>query len=126
MARTSGSQALPGNPLKARLCLARPWQASEAEPREKCVPRRSLGTRLASLLLRVSREGFGDLAFFLVTLVEDDAVAERKGVALFHRVVAALFAIREIVQAPGVGREQAVGADVPVGRIAEARGVIED
>jgi hypothetical protein len=40
----SRSQALPGNALLARLCLA-DSTTREAEPPGQCVPRQSLGTR---------------------------------------------------------------------------------
>src|SRR5205823_3109639 len=50
--RPPRSQALPGNPLPARLCLAstiaEARTARQAEPARQCVPRQSLGTRCAS------------------------------------------------------------------------------
>jgi cation-transporting ATPase E len=44
------SQALPGNALTARLCLASADDA-QAEPAGQCVPRQSLGTRREDLLV---------------------------------------------------------------------------
>src|SRR5262245_49760057 len=78
------------------------------------------------LLFGVTRKRLGDLALLLVALVENHAIAERERVALLHRVGALLLAGREIVQAPGIGRKQAVRPHVPVRRIAEAGWVIED
>src|SRR5207248_6906435 len=78
------------------------------------------------LLFHVAGERVGDLALFFGAFVEDDAVTECERVALLHRVIAALLAAGEIVQAPGIGGKESVRANVPVRGIAEAGGVIQN
>src|SRR5687768_10130467 len=76
--------------------------------------------------LHVVHERLFNLPLLLIPPVEDHAITERERIAFLHRVIAALFALRKVMQPPRIGRKQPVRPNVPMRRIPEARRMIQD